>query len=146
MPTSRAEAGFTYLAVLLAIAILGLGLTGAAQVWSARADRERLARMDAIGAEYVAAIAAYRAGTPGIVVGTFPPNFAALLRDPRFVTVRRYLRREYPNPFTGAVDWEAVPAPDGGVLGLRGRASVAGQAVVREYLYQAPVPAIPGHR
>lgn len=143
MPISRAEAGFTYLAVLLAVAFLGLGLGGATVVWGARADRERLARMDAIGAEYVAAIAAYRNGTPGIVVGGFPPDFAALVRDPRLLAVRRTLRREYPNPFTGAIDWEIVAAPGGGILGIRGRGVVDGRPVVREYVYRAPPPVKP---
>jgi type II secretory pathway pseudopilin PulG len=132
-------AGFTYLGVLLAVALIGLGTTAAAEVWSKHAERERLARMDAIGAEYVAAITAYRDGTPGIVVHSFPPSFAALVRDPRFVTVRRYLRREYPNPFTGKSDWEIVPAPDGGILGIRARVQIDGEAVVREYTYHPPV-------
>ena len=154
MPTSRAErrpprrarvaGGFTYLGVLLAVALIGLGLVAASEIWSKRATRERFARMDAIGAEYVAAIAAYRQGTPGIVVQGFPPSFASLVRDPRFATVRRYLRREYPDPFTGRVDWEAVPAPDGGVLGIRARVNVDGQEIVREYLYWTPAPLRPG--
>jgi type II secretory pathway pseudopilin PulG len=125
--------------VLLAIALIGLGTTAATEVWSKHASRERLARMDAIGAEYVAAIAAYREGTPGIIVHSFPPSFAAMVRDPRFVTVRRYLRREYPNPFTGKADWEIVSAPDGGILGIRATAQIDGQAVVREYTYRPPV-------
>ena len=132
-------AGFTYLGVLLAVALIGLGTTAAAEVWSKRASRERLARMDAIGAEYVAAIGAYRDGTPGIVVHSFPPTFAALVCDPRFVTVRRYLRREYPNPFTGKADWEIVPAPDGGILGIRARVQIDGETVVREYTYHSPI-------
>jgi hypothetical protein len=102
--------------------------------------RERLARMDAIGAEYVAAIGAYRQGTPGLVVNSFPPSFGSLVLDSRFVTVRRYLRREYPNPFTGRADWEVVPAPDGGVLGIRARVNVDGQEIVREYVYRPPAP------
>jgi type II secretory pathway pseudopilin PulG len=139
-PAARAGGGgFTYLGVLLAIALIGLGTTAAAEVWSKHASRERLARMDAIGAEYIAAIAAYRDGTPGIVVHSFPPSFAALVRDPRFVTVRRYLRREYPNPFSGKADWEIVPAPDGGILGIRARVQIDGDVVVREYAYRLPV-------
>lgn len=132
-------AGFTYLGVLLAVALIGLGTTAIGEVWSKQASRERLARMDAIGAEVVAAIAAYRDGTPGIIVHSFPPSLAAVVRDPRFVTVRRYLRREYPNPFTGKADWEIVPAPDGGVLGIRAVVQIDGQAVVREYRYRPPV-------
>jgi type II secretory pathway pseudopilin PulG len=154
MPTSRADrlcaaqirgrraqdAGFTYLGVLLAIALIGVGLTGASEIWGKRAARERLARMDAIGAEYVSAIAAYRQGTPGIVVNSFPRSFGSLIQDSRFLTVRRYLRREYPNPFTGRADWEIVPAPDGGILGIRAHVNVDGQDIVREYVYRPPVP------
>ena len=132
------DAGFTYLGVLLAIALIGVGLTGAAEIWSKTAARERLARMDAIGAEYVAAIGAYRQGTPGIVVNSFPRSFGSLVQDPRFLTVRRYLRREYPNPFTGRVDWEVVQAPDGGILGIRSRVNVDGQEIFREYVYRPP--------
>ncbi len=138
--TRSNDTGFTYLGVLLAIALIGIAMTGASEMWSKRAARERLARMDAIGAEYVAAIGAYREGTPGLVVNSFPPSFGSLVRDSRFVTVRRYLRCEYPNPFTGRVDWEVVPAPDGGILGIRARVDVDGQEIVREYVYRPTVP------
>ncbi len=140
---TRSNAGFTYLGVLLAVALLGLGLTAAAQIWSKRAERERLARMDAIGAEYVAAIAAYQQGAPGIVVSGLPQSVGSMIRDPRLVTVRRYLRREYPNPFTGRPDWEFVLAPDGGILGIRGNAVIDGRTVTREYIYRPPVPLSP---
>ena len=132
--------GFTYLAVLLAVALICLVLTGASEIWSKHAARERLARMDAVGNEYVAAIAAYHKGTPGIVVNSYPRSISELIQDPRFLTVRRYLRREYPNPFTGNLDWEVVPAPDGGIMGIRARVNFDGHEIVRAYIYRPPVP------
>lgn len=127
------QGGFTYLALLLAVAILGLGLTIAAPIWSRLADRERMQQLDWVGGEFVRAIGSYYDGTPGVVVKTYPPSLQSLLLDSRFVMVRRHLRRIYANPFTGRGDWVQVLAPQGGVRGVRVTVFVDDRAVIREY-------------
>lgn len=128
--------GFTYVAVLIAIAVLSLGLSTASEVWTRLAYRERLDRLDAIGHEYMWAIAQYYAGTPGIVVKAYPPTLQAMLLDSRFPFVRRYLRRVYANPFSGKVDWVLIRAPDGGVRGIEAEfRDPLGEVQVRRYVF-----------
>ena len=41
----RGERGFTYLGVLFAIAVLGLGLSAASEVWVTTAKRQRMEQL-----------------------------------------------------------------------------------------------------
>ena len=114
----RRQAGFTYLGLLLAIALLGLGLTAASEVWSTVARRQRIEQLEWVGQQYVRAIGSYYESSTGSAKA-FPKTLQDLLEDRRFVFVRRHLRQVYANPLTGAADWELVRAPDGGVRGVR---------------------------
>lgn len=108
LPRARRRAdgqgGFTYLGVLVTVAVLGLLASSGIQL-SALAQRRsaELALLD-IGAEFSDALQRYAAATPP-GMPTQPPNLDALLRDPRSPVPRRYLRRIYPDPFTGSTDW-----------------------------------------
>jgi hypothetical protein len=51
----------------------------------------------------------------------YPRSLEDLLRDRRYPVVRRYLRRVYRDPMTGATDWVIVRAPDGGIAGVHSR-------------------------
>jgi hypothetical protein len=66
---------------------------------------------------YRNAIRQYWQSTP-IGAKPYPEKLDDLLRDPRYPVIRRYLRRLYPDPVTGR-PFEAIPAPDGGVMGVR---------------------------
>jgi type II secretory pathway pseudopilin PulG len=113
----RKQSGFTYLGVLFAIALLGIGLVGVSEVWVTNARRQRMEQLEWVGQQYVRAIGSYYESTPG-AAKAFPKSLQDLLEDKRFVTVRRHLRRVYPNPFTGQADWQLEPAPGGGISGI----------------------------
>jgi len=104
--------------VLLAVALLGIGLTAASEVWVTYARRQKMAELEWIGAQFVQAIASYYEASPGSVK-VYPPNVEELLEDRRYLTVRRHLRTHYMNPFTGKADWEWVRGPDGRLRGVR---------------------------
>ena len=129
------QTGFTYLGVLLTIALLGIGLTAASEVWVTIAKRQRLEQLDWVGQQFVQAIGSYYEASPGRVKA-YPPTLRDLLEDRRFAFVRRHLRQLYVNPFSGAADWDVVRAPDGGIRGLRVvLARVDAATSSREFVY-----------
>jgi type II secretory pathway pseudopilin PulG len=132
----RSQSGFTYLGVLLAIAILGIGLTAASQVWVTTATRQRIEQLNWVGHQYVQAIGSYYEASPGRVK-SYPRRLQDLLEDRRFAFVRRHLRQAYVNPLTGVVDWEVIGAGDGGIRGLRARLAPDSDAASggREFVY-----------
>jgi len=110
----RPQRGFTYLGVLLAVALIGLGLAVASEVWSTTAHRQRMEQLRWVGQQYVQAIGSYYETTPG-PAKVFPKSIEALLEDKRVSFVRRHLRRPFANPLSGRMDWILVRAPDGGI-------------------------------
>ena len=110
---SAREQGFTYLAALFAVAILGGGLALAGEVWETSAKREKEAELLFAGDQYRKAIERY------FLSGQrqYPRSLEDLLKDSRRPGTVRYLRRLYPDPLTGK-EWGLVKAPDGGILGV----------------------------
>ena len=110
----RRAKGFTYLAVLFAVAILSGGLALAGEMWETSAQREREAELLFVGHQYRMAIQRYFLSGPQ---RQYPRSLEDLLKDPRRPGTERYLRRLYPDPITGK-EWALVKAPDGGILGV----------------------------
>ncbi|MGX4641828.1 type II secretion system protein [Massilia sp. SYSU DXS3249] len=98
------EAGFTYVGLVVFVAMLGL--VGAATVKvdgllrRAAAERELLE----IGAAFSEALRSYAAATPR-GFPTAPPTLQDLLKDPRFPGTRRHLRKIFVDPVTGKDEW-----------------------------------------
>jgi type II secretory pathway pseudopilin PulG len=111
------QAGFTYFGLLIAVAVLGVGLAATGQVWRTAAAREKERELLFIGNQYRTAIMNYHASTPGGLV-RYPRRLEDLVEDHRTPAVRRYLRRVYPDPITGEDKWGIVPASDGGIAGV----------------------------
>lgn len=123
-PGKSKNAGFTIIAMLVATAVIGLGLAATGTVWSQARQRDREAELLAVGAEFRTAIERYYQRTPG-VVKNYPQTLDELVKDPRFPGVERHLRRLYKDPMTGAADWLVVEAPTGGIMGVRSRSEAA---------------------
>lgn len=115
--TPAARRGFVYLTVLFAIAVVGLGISSYAVVWSQEAQREREKELLAVGAEFRRAIASYYDQSPG-TVKRYPGRMEDLIFDSRYLTMKRHLRKIYVDPMTGLNRWGIVPAPDGGIMGV----------------------------
>jgi type II secretory pathway pseudopilin PulG len=114
-----AERGFTYLALLFAVAISGVLLAAAGTVWQTAMQRERELELLFVGAEIERAITLYFETSPG-PVRELPRTLADLVEDRRGPVVRRHLRRLYRDPITGG-DWGIVPAPGGRIAGVYSR-------------------------
>lgn len=123
MRSSEAQEGFTYLAVMLFIALTGLGLATVAESWSHNRQREKETELLWVGNQFIQAIGLYYERSPG-TAKQFPQSLEDLLEDRRFLTKQRYLRRIYVDPMTGKADWELIQAPGGGIMGVRSRSAL----------------------
>ena len=131
---AKCQRGFTYLWVLVAIAVLGIGLLAISEIWVTSARRQKLVELDWIGGEFTRAIGSYYQATPG-AAKAYPKNLQELVQDQRYVTVRRHLRTVYINPFTGKADWALVLAADGRIRGVRSVIPGDGADAVKEFVY-----------
>lgn len=109
--------GFTYIGVVLAVAVSGALLAAGSVVWSQQAQRERERELLLIGKEFRRAIGLYYERTPG-AAKRYPERLEDLLRDDRYLSMQRYLRRIYRDPLTGKPEWGLIQAPAGGIMGV----------------------------
>ncbi len=132
----RSERGFSYLGLLLAVTLLGIGLVGTSEVWVTTARRQKLNQLEWAGLAYQRAIGSYYESAFG-GGKTFPRQLEDLLEDRRQGWVRRHLRQLYRNPFTQALDWELIKAGDGAIHGVRAQIPAADGSgpIVREFVY-----------
>ena len=132
----RTQRGFTYLGLLVAVALLSIGVSAVSEVWVTQARRQRVEELEWIGQQYVQAIGSYYESSP-VGAKTYPRTLHDLLEDRRFVTMRRHLRRAYVNPLSGQADWEMVVAPDGGFKGVmvRWQLNDSSQKIERSFVF-----------
>ena len=124
MPTSRAgkalrsrasrARGFTYVAVLAAVVVVGI-VAEVAHLATARVLRaEREAELLFRGKAYRDAIASFHQSN-----GQFPRSLEDLPKDPRSAA-KRHIRALYRDPMAKDEkgEWRLVRAPDGGIAGV----------------------------
>src|SRR5262249_2957770 len=119
----RVERGFTYMMVLFAVALIGLGLAAAAGVWKTAVQREKERELLFVGDQFRRAIGSYYENTPG-GVKQYPRTLQQMLKDERYPTVMRHLRRIYQDPMTGKADWTLIQRPDGSIVGVASRSTL----------------------
>lgn len=112
------EGGFTYLGLMIMVAILALATSATLTMGSFVQRREAEQRLLEVGATYRQAIASYLLSSSPAEPRRYPGSLADLLKDPRFPGVRRHLRQLYPDPITGKAEWGLVQAPGGGIMGI----------------------------
>lgn len=117
MRSGNQQTGFTYVGLLIAVAIIAAGSAAALGAGASLQLRDNEAELLAIGREFRRALQSYAEATPVGQPDT-PKELAELLRDPRYLGVRRHLRRIHPDPLTGKSDWGIVRSPDGRIVGL----------------------------
>ena len=115
------SAGFTYVWLLFAVALAGVGLAAVGELASTAAKRDKEVELLFVGDQIARAIAVYRASSPG--APQYPQTLEALLSDSRYPNLRRYLRRVYPDPMTGRADWGLVRGPGGGIVGVHSKST-----------------------
>jgi type II secretory pathway pseudopilin PulG len=104
--------GFTYVALLVAIIIIGISLGAAGKYWSNVMKREREEELLFRGDQYRLAIERYYMANCPKSVGPCPQSILPqgienLLSDDRFPRAKRHLRQQYKDPMTGQ-DFELI--------------------------------------
>jgi len=105
----RRHSGFTYIGLLLVIAIIGLVLVKVSEVWVFAARRDKEEQLLWVGDQYRHALARYYMAGGG---ERYPHQLEDLLKDPRTPNTRRFLRQLYPDPMTGKAEWGLVKVGD----------------------------------
>lgn len=137
----RDPSGFAFVAVLVLLALVSLGLAVAGPMWSRQAQREREQELIRVGTLYARAIASYRDVSPG-GVKEYPATLEDLTLDRRFVRMLRHLRTVYPDPMAPGRPWGTVRDDKGRIVGVFSddtRAPIA--QVAQEPAHMLNVPA-----
>jgi type II secretory pathway pseudopilin PulG len=118
---ASAAAGFTYLGLLLTLAIITASLAAASGVWEIAQRRDKEAELLFVGNEFRRALASYAASAPPGSTQQFPASLDNLLKDERFPNVKRHLRKIFVDPMTNSTEWGLQRNPEGGILGVYSR-------------------------
>lgn len=106
--------GFTYIGILIAVAILGIMLSAAGSFWSFTARRDKEVELIFIGHQFRNAIGRYYSASGA----GYPRELQNLLDDDRSPMPRHFLRQIYRDPMTGAANWRLIRSIDGGIMGV----------------------------
>jgi type II secretory pathway pseudopilin PulG len=108
----RDNAGFTYIGLLLAIALMGAGLAAIGQSWRSNVQRSKEAELFFVGEQFANAIKRYYDDSPG-GDKRLPKSLADLVQDKRYPVTKRHLRKIYLDPMRGKAEWGLVMLKDG---------------------------------
>lgn len=114
---AKKQQGFTYIALLIAVAIMGVSLAATALLWHTEAQRNKEQELLFAGHAIRNAIALYYERTPG-TAKQYPKKLEDLLEDKRQAQLARYLRQVYRDPFTAKKDWGIVAGPGETIMGV----------------------------
>ncbi|MFT0868983.1 type II secretion system protein [Pseudomonas sp. CAM1A] len=117
------EAGFTYLGVLLLIAVSSVALAATGTLWATSLQREHERQLLWVGGQYAQALRSYYRASPGLA--QYPQDLGELVEDNRFPSPQRHLRRLYPDPVGGGEEWGLLRAVDGRITGVYSRSDAA---------------------
>jgi type II secretory pathway pseudopilin PulG len=118
MGSTSAQGGYTYIGLLIGIALLGATLAATGTLWSTTTRRDKEAELLFVGEQFSRAIASYRDESPAGMAPSFPRSVDDLLDDKRWPTKRRHLRKLFVDPMTASTQWGLVASPAGGVTGV----------------------------
>lgn len=118
---SRQHAGFAYLLLLIALAVIDVASAAAVTLGATMARRDAEQQLLAIGAEFQRALNSYAGVPPGALAppsARGPRELEELLHDPRQPSIRRHLRQLYADPLTGKEEWGRVRDSEGFIVGV----------------------------
>jgi type II secretory pathway pseudopilin PulG len=116
--------GFTYLGLLIFIALLGLASAATVSVGLVVQRHSAEQELLFIGSQFRDAFRSYHTSTP-LGQKPYPTTLEELVNDLRFPEPKRHLRKIYADPITGNTDWELIAHPAGGIMGVSSKSEAA---------------------
>ena len=117
MSYPNSQSGFTYLAVLILVAVMGAVWAAIGVVWSTAQQREKELELLFVGNQFRQAIGQYYERSPG-GVKKYPTALQDLLKDGRQLGTQRYLRKIFMDPMTSSANWGLVQTAGSGIIGV----------------------------
>jgi type II secretory pathway pseudopilin PulG len=109
------QRGFTFIGVLVIMAVMLIALGAVSQVWHVVMQQEKEQELLFIGHQFRTAIGKYYTQSGN----KYPLNLETLLEtNDRSGRKVHYLRKIYPDPMTGESQWGLVLAQGGGLAGV----------------------------
>jgi type II secretory pathway pseudopilin PulG len=119
LQSTRRMNGFTFLGLMMIIALLGIALLAVGEVWHFAGKRAKEQELLFIGNQFRQAIKLYcNHAPPANKLQPFPMSLEDLIKDPRYPSTQRYLRKIYTDPITGGSEWGILTNPNGAIIGV----------------------------
>jgi len=99
------QGGFSYLWLLLLIALLGVGLTRVVEIEATLTQRDKEIELLFIGEQFSQALNSYWRTAARPETRVYPAALDDLLLDRRDGQVRRHLRKVFVDPVSGRAEW-----------------------------------------
>ncbi|MBN1624927.1 MAG: type II secretion system protein [Deltaproteobacteria bacterium] len=112
------ENAFSYIAALIFVTVIGISLTSGSAYWSTIIKREKEKELLFRGDQIRRAIESYYNGVPGGGGSQYPASLNDLLKDPRYLTTQRHLRKIYKDPMTKDGEWGLITVQGGRIKGV----------------------------
>ena len=109
---------FSYITVLVFVSIMGITLSAASAYWSTTMKREKEKELLFRGDQIRRAIESYYNGAPGKGGSQYPGSLKELLKDPRYLTPRKHLRKLYKDPMAVDREWGFVMVSGNRIKGV----------------------------
>ena len=112
------EQGFIYIALLIGLSIVGIGLGATSEVWTQSRQREKEEELLFVGNQFRLAISRYYIQSPP-AARRFPMKLEELVNDDRAPDKpAHHLRKLYADPMTGDTAWGEVRLDSGQLVGV----------------------------
>jgi len=113
------QSGFTYIAVLIAVAIMGAMLAALGTIWHTMVQRDNEKDLLFAGHQFRVGLNRYHQ-----INQRYPMRLDDLVQDQGKPTIRRHLRKIYIDPMTRQTDWGLVKLSDGQIVGVYSKSSL----------------------
>lgn len=126
------QKGVTYLWMLFLVFLIGLGLGKSLEIVATVEKRQKEQQLLYVGGLYREAIKQYYSS--GVQDKKYPPRLDDLLKDPRSIVVRRYIRQLYVDPVSND-EFDLIYAQEGGICGVKSKSKLT---PLRQSFEQSP--------